>query len=264
MQEHTITGEAVVLNLRAVNFMPRLGAALLDAVVYVAGWIGFILGIVQFSTKFALDSAATEALMLLSVVLLMFIAPLLVEGISRGRSLGKLIFGLRVVRDDGGTIRWRQAFTRALTGVFELWMTVGSVAIIASLFNRHSKRLGDMLAGTYVIMARAPKMPAPMPEVPPSMRQWAQIADVGRIPSGLTTQINTLIRNSATMHPQALANVSQGMYHQLLHYVTPGPPAGIDHMTFMVGVMAERRNRDAAVLERQRQRRERDVHYLSR
>src|SRR5699024_2594102 len=155
MQEHTITGEAVVLNLRAVNFMPRLGAALLDAVGYVGGWIGLVIGFVQLSTDFALYSAATEAMMLLSLVLLMFIAPLLVEGISRGRSLGKVIFGLRVVRDDGGTLRWRQAFTRALTGVFELWMTVGSVAIIASLFNRHAKRLGDMLAGTFVIIASA-------------------------------------------------------------------------------------------------------------
>src|SRR5699024_2087525 len=115
-----------------------------------------------------------------------------------------------------------------------------------------------MLAGTYVIMARASKMPASMPDVPPSMRQWAQVADVGRIPSVLATQINALIRNSTSMHPQALANVSQGMFHQLLHYVTPGPPSGVDHMTFMVGVMAERRNRDTAVLERQRQRRERD------
>src|SRR5699024_7734484 len=82
-----VTGQAVILKLREVNFMPRLVAALLDVVVYVAGWIGLLFGIARFSTDFALDAAATEAMSLLSIVLLMFIAPLLVEGISRGRSL---------------------------------------------------------------------------------------------------------------------------------------------------------------------------------
>lgn len=264
MNQHTITGEAVVLNLRAANFMPRLGAALFDAVIYVIGWIGLMIGVSEFTFSFGLDVAATQAIVLLSMITLIFLIPLLVEGLSRGRSLGKLVFGLKVVRDDGGTIRWRHAFTRSLTGVFELWMTVGSVAILASLFNTHSKRLGDMMAGTYVIVARAPRLPARLPEVPASMQQWAQIADVGRIPTGLATQANALVRNSATMHPGALATISHSIYGQLLEYVTPGPPAGVDHMTFIVGVMAERRNRDYNVLARRRQRRERDAQYLLR
>lgn len=262
MQEHTITGEAVVLNMRAANFMPRLGAALLDAIIYVAVWIGLLIGVAEFTGIFAMDTAAVQSVMLIATVSLMFIMPLLVEGFSHGRSLGKLAFGLKVVRDDAGTIRWRHAFTRCLTGVFELWMTAGSVAIIASLFNKQSKRLGDMMAGTYVIVARAPQMPAAMPDVPPTMQQWTQVADVGRIPAGLATQVNALIRNSNTMHPNALANVSRNVYQQLLQYVTPGPPPGVDPMTFMVGVMAERRNRDYQVLERRRERRDRDAHYL--
>ena len=103
-----------------------------------------------------------------------------------------------------------------------------------------------------------------MPDVPANMQQWAQVADVGRIPAGLASQTNSLIRNSATMHPNALATLSHSVYVRLLEYVTPGPPAGVDQMSFMVGVMAERRNRDYEVLERQRQRRERDAQYLLR
>ena len=262
MQEHTITGEAVVLNLRAANFMPRLGAALLDAIVYLIGWGFLIYGLAELTAVFGMDVAAVQTVMLLATILLTFIIPLLVEGFSHGRSLGKLAFGLRVVRDDGGTIRWRHAFARCLTGVFELWMTFGSIAVLASLFNKHSKRLGDMMAGSYVIFSRAPRLPAPMPDVPPAMQQWAQVADLGRIPAGLVAQINSLIRNSPTMHPTALASVSQDVYARLLEYVTPGPPAGVDRMTFMVGVLAERRNRDTEVLARQRDRRDRDAQYL--
>lgn len=262
MREYTITGEAVVLNLRAANFMPRLGAALCDAIGYFLVWLGLLILLGRFTDLFAMDFAAVQAVMLLASVLLMFGMPLLVEGLSHGRSLGKLMFGLKVVRDDGGTIRWRHALTRCLTGVFELWMTAGSVAIIASLFNAQSKRLGDMMAGTYVIVARAPRLPAPMPAVPAAMQQWAQVADVGHIPSGLATQINAFIRNSTTMHPEALARMAADMQAQVRNYVTPGPPQDVDPMSFLVGVMAERRNRDYAVLARRRERRQRDAQRL--
>lgn len=264
MHEYTITGEAVVLNLRAANFMPRLGAALCDAFVYFLVWLGLMLLMGQYTDLFGMDVAAVQAVMILGVVLLMFGMPLLVESLSRGRSLGKLMFGLQVVRDDGGTIRWRHALTRCLTGVFELWMTGGSVAIVASLFNKHSKRLGDMMAGTYVIVVRAPRLPAPMPAVPARMQQWAQVADVGRIPAGLASRVNAFIRNSNTMHPEALARMAHDMQAQVQHYVTPGPPQDVDPLTFLVGVMAERRNRDYAVLARRRERRQRDAEHLVR
>lgn len=262
MQEHTITGEAVVLNLRAANFMPRLGAALLDAVLYFVGWLILLILVAQYTSIFGMDIAAAQAVVMISIVTLMFLIPLVVEGLSKGRSLGKLIFGLRVVRDDGGTTRWRHAFARTLTGVFELWMTVGSVAIIASLFNKQSKRLGDMMAGTYVIVARAPKLPQPMPPLPHAMQQWAQVADLGQLPAGLAHQVNALIRNAPTMTPPARAQLAGQLYTQVLPYVTPGPPPGIDPFTFLVGVMAERRNRDAAVLARRRQRQLKDARLL--
>lgn len=264
MPQHTITGEAVVLNLRAANFMPRLGAALLDAVVYFLVWIAGLIGFASTTTMLTFDPAAAQTAILISAITLMFLLPLAVEGLTSGRSLGKLVFGLKVVRDDGGTIRWRHAFIRSLTGVFELWMAFGSVAILASLFNRQSKRLGDMMAGTYVIMVRPRKLPDPLPAVPSAMQHWASVADVGRIPQGLATQVMTLIRNAPTMTPHALDALASQLQHQILNYVSPGPPPSVDALTFLVGVMAERRDRDYAVLVRRRERRQRHQQYFMR
>lgn len=262
VHKYTITGEAVVLNLRAANFMPRLGAAFLDAIIYTVAWIFMLIGLGRYTSIYAMDIAASQAAMILAAITLMFLIPLLVEGLSKGHSIGKFIFGLRVVRDDGGTIRWRHAFIRCLTGVFELWMTGGSIAIITSLFNRQSKRLGDMMAGTFVIISRAPRPAAELPGLPAAMEQWAQVADVGRIPTGLASQANELIRNLSTMNPTALASLAATVTEQMRHYVTPGPPPGVDPLTFLTGVMAERRNRDQAVLQQRRERRERDQQYL--
>ena len=51
--------------------------------------------------------------------------PLVFETATRGRSLGKMAMGLRVVSDDGGPERFRQALFRALASVVEIWMLFG-------------------------------------------------------------------------------------------------------------------------------------------
>ncbi|WP_198018486.1 RDD family protein, partial [Sedimentibacter sp. B4] len=68
------------------------------------------------------DEAMATALVYALLVIVFLIAPITVETLSRGRSLGKLAFGLQVLRDDGGPIRLRHASVRALVGVFELWL----------------------------------------------------------------------------------------------------------------------------------------------
>lgn len=264
MQEHTVTGEAVVLNLRAANFLPRLGAAVMDALIYVVCWVLLWILLGNVANGFAFDVAAARMLTLVMTIVLIFIVPLLVEGLSKGRSLGKVTFGLRVVRDDGGTIRWRHAFIRALTGVFEMWLTAGSVAVVVSLFNAKSRRLGDMMAGTYVMMVRAPKLPPPLPGVPPQMRQWATVADIGRLPILQVTQAQSLVRNARQMDPEKLVETAEGMANRMSPYVTPGPPPNVDAYLFLVGVLAERRRRDLEVLARRKQRQQRDAQFLAR
>jgi uncharacterized RDD family membrane protein YckC len=41
--------------------------------------------------------------------------------------------GLRVVSEDGGPERFRQALFRALAGLVEIWMLFGAPAVIASM-----------------------------------------------------------------------------------------------------------------------------------
>ena len=66
--------------------------------------------------------------------------------------------GLRVVRDDGGPIRFRQALVRGLAGVFleKLGITYGLLALILIVAGASKKRLGDHLAGTIVLQERVP------------------------------------------------------------------------------------------------------------
>ena len=58
------------------------------------------------------------------------VLPTTVDTLTRGRSLGKLAMGIRIVRDDGGPLVFRQSLVRALVGIVELWLTLGTVALI--------------------------------------------------------------------------------------------------------------------------------------
>jgi len=127
-----ITGEAVVLELRPASFAARALGLLLDVVANI------VLFVVMMSVIAAayrdLDGAAAKALVLVSVVFCFVILPVAVETLTRGLSLGKLAAGLRIVRDDGGAIRFRHALIRGLIGFLEIYLTFGGLAIAVALW----------------------------------------------------------------------------------------------------------------------------------
>src|SRR5919112_957635 len=94
---------------------------------------------------------AGQASRVLTIALVFVVVPTTVETLTRGRSLGKVAAGIRIVRDDGGPVRFRHALIRALAGVGEIWLTLGAVALITSMLNDRGKRVGDLLAGTYAV-----------------------------------------------------------------------------------------------------------------
>ncbi|MFD0528520.1 RDD family protein [Kitasatospora arboriphila] len=126
-----VTGEAVVLGLRAAKVPSRALAIALDLAVETVALM--VTGTVVLAALPALDEAAAAAVVLGLSVFFLLGLPVLVETLSRGRSLGKLALGLRVVRTDGGPVRFRHALVRGLVSVLEIQMSVGTVAVIASL-----------------------------------------------------------------------------------------------------------------------------------
>ncbi len=147
-----VTGEAVALELRPAKLPSRGLAVLLDLAAAVTVYVVVTLGLVAATAS--LDEAARTAVSIATFVLVLVGGPILVETLTHGRSLGKLACGLRVVRDDGGPIRFRHALVRGLLGVIEILMTFGVVACFASLVSARGRRLGDVFAGTLVVRER--------------------------------------------------------------------------------------------------------------
>jgi uncharacterized RDD family membrane protein YckC len=136
-----VTGEAVVVDLRIARLASRGLAFALDVGVQLVALVILLLVIRPWSGP---DRALAAATTLIVVIAVLAGYPVTIETLTRGRSLGKLAFGLRVVRDDGGPIRFRHALVRGLAGVFvDFWALglLGFVAVLVSLSSAKGKRI---------------------------------------------------------------------------------------------------------------------------
>ena len=151
-----VTGDAVVLEVSAAAFPVRMVARLLDMLIQFAG-LGLFFAVLVNAAR-SMNTAALVATITVALVLVIVGYPTILETLTRGKTVGKLALGLRVVSDDGGPVRFRQALIRALAGIFEIWTIVlAPVALLTSMASARGKRLGDMFAGTYVILERVPR-----------------------------------------------------------------------------------------------------------
>ncbi|MFD8572843.1 RDD family protein [Streptomyces sp. NPDC059639] len=239
-----VTGEAVALELRPAKLPSRALAVLIDLAAAFAVYIVVTMAIVAGTAS--LDDAASAAVAVATFLLVLVGIPIAVETLSRGRSLGKLACGLRVVRDDGGPIRFRHALVRGAVGVVEILMTFGVVACIASLVSARGRRIGDVVAGTLVVRERVPTGQAAFVPAPPPwlVGRFAQL-DLSAVPEGLWLAVRQYLTRMGQLDPQ----VGQGMAGRLAADVaahTGAPvPMDVPPAAFLAAVVHERQSREA-------------------
>jgi uncharacterized RDD family membrane protein YckC len=239
-----VVGEAVVLDLRLARLGSRGLAFVIDAAVIAATLVVTIFGLVLILS--ATDDAMGAAIVLAAVVLVVVGYPVAFETLTRGRSLGKMALGLRVVRDDGGPIRFRQALTRALVGVFvDFGLSDGAIAVIASLCSARGKRIGDQLAGTVVVRERLPESADGYVPVPQHLAIWAAGLPVARVPDSAALQARSLLGRLAEFDPVIAAGWAGRLAAEFAVLLGP-PPPGSDPVAVLAAVLVERRDREIA------------------
>ncbi|AKU16136.1 RDD family protein [Luteipulveratus mongoliensis] len=248
-RDELITGEAVLLEIPPASLPGRLGSGAIDVLTNVTGLLLTLWAMVTL--VFETSSANIQTLFLLDVIVWTVAVPVTVETLTRGRSLGKLAFRLRTVRDDGGPIVFRHALTRSLVGFVELYLFSGAPAALAAMSTTRARRLGDLAAGTYVVREATHIKLGPPPLMPYALAGWAERADIATLPDGLALGIRQFLQRSAMLTPPARQSVGQGLLAQALPLVSPPPPAGTPAEAVLAAVLAERRRRDTARLGRE-------------
>ncbi|MFH8752171.1 RDD family protein [Streptomyces rimosus] len=240
-----VTGEAVVLGLRPARLPSRALAVLVDLAVTWSAYV--LLSVVMLSSTASMDEAARAAVSVALFVLVLVGVPIIVETLSRGRSLGKLACGLRVVREDGGPVRFRHALVRGAMGAIEIVLTMGVVACIASLVSARGRRLGDVFAGTVVVRERIPTprgMPA-LPPPPPWLAAELGALDLSRVPDGWWLTVRQFLSRIPQLDPQVGGAMAARLTGDLSGWTGASVPAGMHPAVYLAAVVGERQAREA-------------------
>jgi uncharacterized RDD family membrane protein YckC len=241
-----VTGDAVVLELRLATLASRGVAFLLDVLLQFAVLFLLILGVLFLGIA---DRALLAAVVLTIFILVRVGYPVAFETLAGGRTLGKMALGLRVVRDDGGPIRFRHALARGLAGAivdFGPALVWGAVAIVVSLCSPKSKRVGDYLAGTVVIRDRVPETAAPVIQMPPQLAGWAARLDLSGLTDDLALSIRQYLGRVRELRPEARDALGFRLAEELGGRIAAPLPPGVPPWAYLTAVLAERRNRDQA------------------
>ncbi|MDT0437836.1 MULTISPECIES: RDD family protein [Streptomyces] len=238
-----VTGEAVALELRPAKLPSRGLAVVLDLTLAVVVYI--ILSIGLFAATSSLDEAAQTAVTIAGFVLILVGAPIAVETLTHGRSLGKMACGLRVVRDDGGPIRFRHALVRGGIGVVEILMTFGVVACVASLVSARGRRLGDVFAGTLVVRERVPVAPAGfLPPPPPWLAGRFSGLDLSAVPDGLWLAVRQYLTRMHQLDPQVGRGMAERLAADLVARTGTPVPSDVQPAAYLAAVLQERQARE--------------------
>lgn len=244
--EPMVTGDAVVLDIHVAQLPVRALSAFIDVVVV---FVLYLAGILLWSVTLANSDPAFAAAVLVIFTVLAFVGyPLILEVATRGRTLGKMAMGLRVVSDDGGPERFRQALFRALAGFVEIWMLAGGPAVICSLISPRGKRIGDVFAGTVVITERAPRLAAP-PPMPPELAWWAASLHLSGLQPDAAERARQFLSRADQLDPAFRDQMAQRICAEVVAQVSPPPPPGAPAPVVLAAVLAERHRRELARLQ---------------
>ncbi|ORV46464.1 hypothetical protein AWC02_10455 [Mycolicibacter engbaekii] len=241
-----VTGDAVVLDIAIAQLPVRAVSAVIDIGVVLVGYVCAI--VLWASTLGRFDDALTTAIMIIFAVLLLVGYPVTMETVTRGRSLGKMAMGLRVVSDDGSPERFRQALVRALAAVIEIWALTGSPAVVCSLLSPRGKRLGDIFAGTVVVSERAPAS-APPPVMPPGLAWWASTLQLSGLRAESAELARQFLGRAAQLDPHTRQMMAYRISGEVLAHISPPPPPDAPPELVLAAVLAERHRRELTRLQ---------------
>ncbi len=169
-----VTPEGVDLRVRLASASERAGALLIDLAILVTALIALTLLVVAALSagRWQGGGEVVAIIWLLGAFLLRNFYFTLFESSARGATPGKRVMGIRVAARNGGVLTADRIIARNAMRELELYLPIGflfagaqdvgavivlcgivwcAVFVFFPLFNRDRLRLGDIIAGTWVL-----------------------------------------------------------------------------------------------------------------
>ncbi|WP_420601037.1 RDD family protein [Flagellimonas sp.] len=146
------TTQNVNLDYKIVGIGERIVAFFIDGLILYM--YAFLVNIIVDAFGYIYEDTWTQRGLAALVFLPAMFYSLLMHSIFNGRTVGKMLLKMRVVRLDGTPVHWSNYLVRWMLRLVDIWIFLGSIGILSILFTEKRQRVGDAAAGTVVISTK--------------------------------------------------------------------------------------------------------------
>lgn len=240
-----VTPQGVVLDLEVAGLGHRGAARLID-ILLVLAILSAGIAVLNF-----LPPTPARVSQVIFVFLVIFGYPIVGETFFRGRTVGKWTLGLRTVTLEAGPVGFREAFIRSLFQLVDILATLGSAAIVTVMFTRRSQRLGDIAAGTFVIIdPRVIRHIAAVPFTPPMGAEHIVAGmDVAKLRPDQERLIRSFLLRSPQLSVKARSELGPELAQSTSRLLGHDGLYGLLPEAYLVAVLAARQLREGGLAE---------------
>lgn len=143
--QYILSSQGIRIHQEPASFAARLAAFSIDFMLMGIAWS------VLFATYGAgLLSGMNNVMAIILVILIPYLYPLISETVASGQTLGKKLLHIRVVDLEGGGPKISAFILRWLILPLDVFGSAG-IGPLCVFFTKHQQRLGDLVAGTWVV-----------------------------------------------------------------------------------------------------------------
>lgn len=141
-----VTAHKVEITYPLASIGQRIMAFILDAIIIILGVL-----LLSLLYQFIFNDIGYEYFIYIVLFPFYMFYTLYSEILLNGQTLGKKALGIRVVKLNGENLQFTDYLTRWIFRVVDIWLSVGSLAVIFISSSEKSQRIGDVLSNTSVI-----------------------------------------------------------------------------------------------------------------
>ncbi|HEV8671179.1 MAG TPA: RDD family protein [Candidatus Limnocylindria bacterium] len=219
------TADHVVLRYDLAGGGNRGFAALVDFMLATLIFIGAFYVFTQVANAVGVQTASPyfgiATLLTFAIAWSYFI---LFEWLGNGQTIGKRMFGLRVIADDGAPAGFIAILVRNLVRVVDFLPGFYGLGLLAIVVSSRSQRLGDLAAGTFVVRAPRPRLDYFSLRTVTPLGAGAQV-EVRVLPGEAQRLVREFVAREGKLAPDHRARVAKQLADRLRPYardVDPG------------------------------------------
>ncbi|MDF0717559.1 RDD family protein [Muricauda sp. 334s03] len=146
------TTQNVNLDYKIVGIGERIIAFLIDGLILYM--YAYLVSLISDAIGYVYEDSWTQRGLAMLIFLPAMFYSLLMHSLFNGKTVGKMLMKMRVVRLDGTPVHWSNLLVRWMLRLVDIWIFLGSIGILSILFSEKRQRVGDAAAGTVVISTK--------------------------------------------------------------------------------------------------------------